>query len=173
MKLVLDTEVTITPPEGWVEGQSLLKGGNPSPYLPTNELVSVQYKELIPTAKSYCLFLNEQPTLQEVLDKTTLMIGFNLKFDLSWLRSCGFKYDGELWDCQLVEYLLGGGRLIMPSLNEVAASYGLPQKKDEVKALWEAGINTDKIDREILREYGEYDVALTEQVYLKQMERLL
>ena len=171
MKLVMDTETTISPPKDWVEGQSLLKGGSPSPYLPDNKLVSVQYKE-VGHSRSYCKFMQVHIGLQEVLDSTTLLIGFNLKFDLSWIRECGFKYEGELWDCQLVEYLLGGGRVIMPSLNEVAASYGLPQKKDKVKALWEAGINTDEIDRDILSEYGEYDVILTEQVYLKQMERL-
>lgn len=169
MKLVMDCETTIHPPEGWEEGQSLLKG-NPSPYIPDNELVSIQYSTM--KGKVHTLFKENFDNFQAVLDKTTLLIGFNIKFDLSWIRECGFTYEGEIYDCQLAEYILEGGRLITPSLNDVSESYGLPQKLDEVKELWKAGINTNEIDRKILAEYGEYDVYLTEQVYLRQQERL-
>lgn len=172
MFLVLDTETTITPPEGWSPGQSLLKGGDSSPYLSTNELVCVQVTE-VGSGKYNTYFdgLLFTHTVQEWLDKTTLLIGFNLKFDLAWLRECGFKYNGEIWDCQLVEYVLSGCRHTMPSLNEVAQAYGIPLKKDTVKELWQAGVNTDEIDRDILKEYGEQDVAITEAIFKKQYER--
>jgi len=171
MILIFDCEVTITPPKGWTEGQSLLKGGNPSPYVPTNRLVSIHYKEL-GTQHKDCLWMDRDTTFQRLLNAATLLIGFNIKFDLSWIRECGFKYDGEIYDCQLAEYIQAGGQVIQPSLNEVAESYGLPKKKDKVEELWNAGINTDEIDKDILKEYGDWDVYLTEQIYLKQQERI-
>lgn len=170
MLTVFDCETTITPSADWQEGKSLLDGGNPSPYLPTNELVSLSYIPVGGVLKTH--FKDTMRNFQEILDRTETLIGFNIKFDLSWIRSCGFAYEGDIYDCQLVEYLLGGGRVIQPSLNEVATMYNLPLKKDEVKRLWEAGINTNEIDPAILQEYGEYDVLITKMIYEKQQERL-
>jgi DNA polymerase-1 len=62
---------------------------------------------------------------------------------------------GQVWDCQLAEYLLEGmvQQAHMLSLDEVAPRYGGQLKFDEVKALWQAGVQTDDIEPKLLLRY--------------------
>ena len=108
--------------------------------------------------------------LKPVLEGCKLLAGFNIKFDLlhalqdpdnleawmSWVAD-----GGQVWDCQLAEYLLKGMAQSehMLSLEEVAPRYGGTVKFDEVKALWEAGVQTDDIEPTLLLRYlcGEGD----------------
>jgi hypothetical protein len=91
---------------------------------------------------------------------------------------------GNVWDCQIAEYLLEGMDQPnhMLSLDEVAPRYGGNVKVDEVKALWNAGIDTPDIEPELLTRYlcggkdehGVYqqgDVENTEQIALAQIKR--
>lgn len=92
------------------------------------------------------------------------LVGFNIKFDLLWSLLSSRDHEaymawvvrgGQIWDCQLVEYLLDGmvQESHMLSLDEVAPRYGGELKIDEVKAMWAAGINTDKIPPNLLLSY--------------------
>lgn len=92
------------------------------------------------------------------------IVGFNIKFDILHLIRHEVDYQawmawiargGQLWDTQLVEYLLEGQRqeAHMLSLDEVAPRYGGNLKIDEVKAMWEQGINTPDIPRQLLIDY--------------------
>lgn len=132
--------------------------------------------------RAVCLSLkhDEEPATchYEDLDKTkiepgSLLIGFNLKFDLHWLKRCGISYDGcKVWCCQLAEFILERQTNPYPSLANTAIKYGLPAKLDVVKTeYWEKGIDTPDVPREILTEYANHDVELTYMVYLKQKEQ--
>lgn len=102
--------------------------------------------------------------LAPVLQGTRLLAGFNIKFDLlhalqdpdnlaAWMQ---YVADGGMiWDCQLAEYLLDGAvqSSHMLALDEVAPRYGGNIKFDEVKALWEAGVNTHEIEPALLTRY--------------------
>lgn len=141
-------------------------------------------------------FGNSRPSagwFKRVLSNTRLLVGFNIKFDLlhalqdadnlaAWMEYVAGG--GMVWDCQLAEYLLEGmsQENQMLSLDEVAPRYGGNVKVDEVKALWEAGINTPDIDPELLTRYlcggpdenGVFqlgDVENTEKIALAQIER--
>jgi DNA polymerase I-like protein with 3'-5' exonuclease and polymerase domains len=131
--------------------------------------------------------------LKPVLDSTRLLVGFNIKFDLlhalqdeenlqAWMSYVAGG--GNVWDCQLAEYLLEGmtQKNHMLSLDEVAPRYGGNVKVDEVKALWAAGIDTPDIDPELLTRYlcggedehGVYqlgDIENTEKIALAQIAR--
>jgi DNA polymerase-1 len=131
--------------------------------------------------------------LRPVLAGTRLLVGFNIKFDLLHALQDGDNLDawmeyvaggGNVWDCQLAEYLLCGmgQKDQMLSLDEVAPRYGGNVKVDEVKALWAAGVNTHEIDPELLSRYlcggpdehGVFqlgDVENTEKVALAQITR--
>ena len=99
------------------------------------------------------------------------VVGFNLKFDLTWAKRNGILLDElVIHDCQLAHFLLTGQSSAYPSLDRVSEQLGLGRKLDKVKEYWEAGINTDQIPDEILREYLVQDLLLTEQVYLRQMQ---
>lgn len=112
-----------------------------------------------------------------------VMVGFNIKFDIlhaiardpenfeayrQWIVA-----GGQLWDCQLAEYLLEG---MLPeaqylSLDEVAPRYGGVLKPDEVKAMWQAGIDTPDIPEDLMREYLPGDLTNTELCFIGQYER--
>lgn len=102
---------------------------------------------------------------KDVLDGCALLVGFNLKFDIlhaiatdnenhkAWMK--WVAGGGKVLDVQLAEYLLNG--MVQQdhylSLDEVAPRYGGNVKIDEVKALWEAGVNTPDIEPALLSRY--------------------
>lgn len=111
--------------------------------------------------------------IQPYIDQAPVLVGFNIKFDLHWLRRIGIDISKvTVWDCQIAEFLLNYQKTPYPSLDEAAEKYGFEKKLDVVKLdYWEKGIDTDKIPREILSEYLTQDLHLTMQVYEKQLEQ--
>ncbi len=122
------------------------------------------------------------------------LVGQNIKFDILHIISkddralkAWMKYvaDGGLvWDLQLAEYVLEGQDQAshMLSMDELALRYGEDLKVDEVKKLWEAGIDTPDIDPDLLARYllgedlpnggrREGDIGVTRNVFLKQLAR--
>ncbi len=114
----------------------------------------------------------DRSIIQSYVDACDTLVGFNIKFDLHWLRNHGIDYSTKrVWDCQLAEFLLRGQSEPYPSLNSVAARYELGTKLDVVATeYWDKGIDTDQIPQEVLYEYLDGDLLLTEQVFLKQLE---
>lgn len=108
------------------------------------------------------------------LDEAAYVVGFNIKFDLHWLR----RYIHDLrirgvFDCQLAEFLLNGQNEPYPSLDGSAARYNLPRKHDRVQSeYWSLGIDTPEVPWDILEEYNAHDVEITDQLHLKQLELL-
>lgn len=109
--------------------------------------------------------------LQECFKKATLLVGHNLKFDLSWARHIGCVVPDRcrVFDTQLCEFVLSGQTNSFASLNSLAELYKLPTKLDAVSEYWEKGISTEDIPADVVEEYNNYDVELTYQVYLKQL----
>lgn len=100
------------------------------------------------------------------------LVGFNLKFDIGWLRrTFGIFNLVQVWDCQLAEFIYSGQTIPYPSLNQCLERYGLPQKLDKVKTeYWDKGVGTENVPREILSEYLLQDVRLTEALYQAQKD---
>jgi DNA polymerase I len=106
-------------------------------------------------------------------DGTHMLIGHNIKFDLHYLMvqhsSAGaWLHTGEIWDTQLAEYLLSGQTKIYPSLDYCSEKYGGTLKDDQIKKMWDAGVDTEDIPLELLKEYLSNDVNNTELVFLCQ-----
>ena len=160
--LILDVETTIS------------NKGNP--FDETNKLC---YVGLLDTSHNlFSIEYNDQPYkkhLEEIQSRITnaeVLVGFNLKFDLHWLRKYGINFMGKrLWDCQLVHFILTGQQYPYPSLNSVAAYYNLGSKLDVVATeYWSNKIDTPNIPADILEEYLLGDLQLTQKVYEKQQE---
>lgn len=171
MYTVLDIETTVD--------KSVSKGGDPSPYNKNNALVSVGYETSKGEVDYLFFFLNGQPTdeawdnhkkLQEVLDRTDVLVGHNLKFDLSWLLECSFTYDKAVYDTKLWEYVSAKGMKTSTTLQDSVIKYGIEPKKDILSEYLAQGINTDCIPRAELEEYGRHDVSITHQLYRMQRE---
>lgn len=103
-----------------------------------------------------------------------LLVGQNICFDLKyiaktwpvlWQRALPAIY---IWDTQQVAYLISGQTHMYPSLDELSAQYGLPLKDDRLKEYWDAGIDTEMIEPEILEPYLHHDLETTEAVFREQ-----
>ena len=156
---VLDIETTFT------------KDGDNTPYNLSNKLVSVGVND------EYIFFNHDEFTgdirtshnkLQSILDKTTLMVGHNLKFDLSWLLECGFKYEGKIWDTMVAESVLFRGQRRPLSLKECCRRRKIGIKYATLENAIDSGIGMDKIPIKDLETYGRNDVTITKDLYLQQ-----
>lgn len=110
--------------------------------------------------------------IQRLIDSHDIIVGFNLKFDLHWIRKYGINIMGKrIWDSQLVHFILTGQTNPYPSLDGVAAHYNLGSKLDIIASeYWKNGIDTPDIPKDLLEEYLIQDLRLTQKVYDKQME---
>ena len=156
---VLDIETTFT------------KDGDNTPYNLKNKLVSVGVND------EYFFFHHDDyngdiksnhDKLQHILDETTLMVGHNLKFDLSWLLECGFKYEGKLWDTMIAESVLLKGERKPLSLAECCRRRQIGIKYATLSNAIDSGIGMDKIPLSDLEMYGRNDVTITKDLYLQQ-----
>jgi len=117
-------------------------------------------------------YRNKLDDIQKEIDAAEILVGFNIKFDLHWLRKYGINFVGKrVWDCQLVHFILSGQQHPYPSLNSVSAHYDLGSKLDVVATeYWNNKIDTPSIPKDILEEYLIGDLQLTQKVYDKQMQ---
>lgn len=113
----------------------------------------------------------DREKIQQEVDSCTLLVGFNIKFDLHWIKRYGIHYETKrVWDCQLADFIISGQSNPYPSLNSVASKYGLGSKLDLVSTeYWEKGIDTTEVPEDVLHEYLQQDLLLTEQVYHHQL----
>ena len=112
MRLVLDVENTVTHRDGKV---------HLDPFESKNHLVQVGMLDADdPKATLTIKTLDHNEAtdftgfqrleVQWNLDNTDLLIMHNAQHDLMWLWECGFKYDGDIYDTMLAEYILDRGQ---------------------------------------------------------------
>lgn len=107
-----------------------------------------------------------------IIDEAKYLVGFNLKFDIHWLRWLGIelKDDHILLDGQQLEFLLTNQSTPYPSLEDCAQKYLGESKLDVVKTeYWDKGLLTSEVPQAILEEYAKKDVELTERVVEAQL----
>lgn len=163
-----------------------------SPFHPDNFVVISAYrkKDMARAVAEYYGETRPDPGwFGRVLAGTRLLVGFNIKFDILHAIQDPVNYElymdwvadgGMLWDCQLAEYLLCGmtQENQMLSLDETAPRYGGHVKDNAIKALWDAGVETYDIDKDMLLNYAigedggskdKGDIGNTEAVFLGQL----
>ncbi len=171
MKIILDVENTTTKRDGKL---------HLDPFEPDNSLTLVGVLDWLEYDSEVFVFDHKEKRitdddskerLQRVLDNTTLLIGHNLQYDLQWLWACGFKYDGEIFDTMLGEYILQRGQKQSVSLENCAIRYDLDMKKsDTLKDYFRRGFQTDEIPLDELSEYLHQDLVVTKSLYWKLRE---
>jgi len=148
-------------------------GFDPSPFNPDNILVSVGINdEYYFTNHSERVDEGCHAKIQKILDNTKLLIGHNIKFDLSWLLEAGFKYDGNVYDTMIAEYVLNRGVRKSLTLLMCCQRRKLDAKDDAVKEYMDRGVSFENIPAEIVEKYGRVDVAITRQLFDSQMADL-
>lgn len=102
----------------------------------------------------------------------TLVVGINLKFDISWLT----KHEIELperckvWDCQIAEFVLSGQTNSFASMDELCAKYDIKGKEGGLHEYWDKGVNTQDIPRDVVVSYNADDTHRTEGIFLAQQK---
>lgn len=159
--IVFDTETTTRSPVGFPA----------SPFWPDNEIVMIGFigvgassLRISPIAKIDDFVGHEE------------IVGHNVKFDIHhWCKATSLNprdilKNRMVWDTSVAHYLLSGMRDRMPSLDQVAAFYGLGSKESTVSTLIKSGVCPSTIDPELLEDYLKQDVMLTQLVYLRQIK---
>ncbi len=160
-----------------------------SPFHPDNHIVAAGWKIQGDTECSWDY--NDTPCKYhlKIPEDVSLLVGFNLKFDMLWQWDnpdliAFFKRGGKIWDGQYVEYLINGQnrKYHYASLTETAPRYGGTEKIDEVKVLWDAGVETSDINKDLLIDYlvgtveegrDGGDIGNTEKVFLGQLKKVI
>jgi len=132
---------------------------------------------------------HREHVLPEVLDEMgegDVIVGFNIKFDLLWVweeprLQNALKRGVTIFCCQYAEYMIEGmdQSSHMVSMNEIAEKYGGGCKLDAVKEMWESGLLTSQIPRNLLTDYlvgdGKQivgDINNTWKIYCGQIKRI-
>ena len=124
------------------------------------------HKEQDPTPKA-------RDTLQSALDNTELLVGHNIKFDLKWLRACGFIYTGKVYDTMIAEYIIHGGEKVPLSLAKCCERYALsPKKSGLIEEYMKKNVSFESIPWDVVKEYGEADVQVTKELYDAQISNM-
>lgn len=162
---------------------------DPSPYNPKNKIVSIGAKFV--TAEQvqdlYVVLYHSEyglraeaeaaakvAKLKEWIAQAKLVIGHNLKFDLSWLLEAGFEFPATMvyWDTMIFEYVLARGQKPGMGLDDALERYGLPTKDSAIKSYIDQGISFENIPLDVVVKYGSNDVDVTETLYAKQVALL-
>ena len=162
MKTILDIECTMFGPEK-----------SPAPYYPENYLVSVGWHTEGRSAEYMCAKHNDRKGdvmfrdyMDEALAETTLLIGHNIKFDLSWLLACGFEYTGAVCDTVIHEYVKRGGlKQVRLNLEDSCKRYGIEGKSGGPAEYMAKGIGFEAMPWAVVEEYGRNDVEITRKLY--------
>lgn len=112
--------------------------------------------------------------INEILSSANLLVGFNLKFDLSWARrEFGFvpEVSQRIYDCQYAEFLFSNQTCKFPDLRSSCIKREVQNKLDFIhENYWSKGIDTKYIPPEELEEYCIGDVQSTWELYNVQMK---
>jgi DNA polymerase I-like protein with 3'-5' exonuclease and polymerase domains len=117
-----------------------------------------------PTSNAFTKF-------QAALNFADVLVGHNIKFDLTWIKECGFTYEGHIYDTMVAEYILARARRWPLGLAGLAKKYNVTQKETDLVAPYlKEGKTFYDIPWEIIEEYGRADVKATEEIALKQLD---
>lgn len=162
-----------------------------NPFSDKNWTVALGWKNQGDEQCSYKYFPTPEDEEEMVIeDDINLLVGLNIKFDLLYGWNLPqikkfFARGGRIWCCQYAEYLLEGmtQEYQMVSMDQIVEKYGGEKKIDAVKALWEAGMLTSNIDKDLLIDYlvgkpdketglrNGGDIGNTELIFLGQIAR--
>lgn len=126
------------------------------------------------TCGAYQWFEHAVQVIQDEIDASDLVVMFNGKHDVGYLRREGVDFSKvKVYDVQLGEFVLHRQLHKFPSLHDTCTSYGIPTKTDVVKQeYWDKGIDTCDIPWDVLGPYATNDAAITLAAYYEQQKHL-
>jgi hypothetical protein len=117
----------------------------------------------------------EQRELVSDIRNASFVVAHNWQFEAGWVRKMGVDLRTIIpYDTMLAEWVFHAGKAVPNGffgLNATADRYGVGHKPDLVSAFWKLGFDTPEIPHQVLLQYCENDVLLTERVMKLQRER--
>lgn len=164
--IAFDTETTMLCPIGFP--------ANPAYQANDVVLAGWQFHDLVKNKTHDIRIANNLTPLEKWLKihgNETLLVGHNIKFDLSYLfRTLDRKHVPYVWDTGLYQYLHSGQKDRNPSLEYTAGAWGVPfTKDDKIKKYFES--NTVPPEH-LLKPYLYDDVDTTFKLFEKQSDDL-
>jgi DNA polymerase I-like protein with 3'-5' exonuclease and polymerase domains len=116
-----------------------------------------------------------QELLVTDIESSDFIVAHNAKFELGWLKRCGWDIASKpVWCTQIAEYVIAGNRQkYQLSLDACCARRGYGQKSPLIKRLWGLGVSTGDIPRGFLLPYLKNDVYECWRVFLHQLRYIL
>lgn len=113
-------------------------------------------------------------SIEEHIALSDLLVLFNAKHDLHWLRRYGlWPRPVPVWDCQTAEFIIHGQSEPFPSLDNTSRRYGSDGKLDIIELeYWDRGRDTDEVPVDLLETYLHGDISATVQTFLGQLAHL-
>lgn len=159
------------------DGETSIKNkGNP--FTHGNFLVSFGYGLLDSDSDRFTYYRDADflTDFQQALKEADCIVGVNIKFDIHWLRKYNIVIpEGvRVWDCSLAEFIMAGQKSVLPSMDKMCDLYGIPNKQGGLEEYWDAGISTENIPLDVVRDYQMGDITRTKAIFLAQQndERL-
>lgn len=111
--------------------------------------------------------------LLEAIEKHDFIVAHNAKFELGWLRRCGFDLTTKpVYDTMLAEWVIAGNRPWRKNLNACLARRKLGGKESLVDTMIKMGIDCRDIPRGWLERYCVIDVKMTERLFREQLKEM-
>lgn len=145
------------------------------PREPDNSLLLTVVKQ---SGKPFKYRWGNEYQIQDILDylkSFSFLVGHNIKFDLKWLARAGLDlHDVLVYDTMIGEYVWYGNTRPKDGfgLGPTSVRYGGPAKQPYVDSLISGGVCPSAIDSKALLSRCILDVCQTEEIFLKQRERL-
>ncbi len=159
-------------------------GALASPRHPENYVVACGYTvEDTPfSGKIEHSYHTKREDFLHIPDDVWLLVAHNAPFEMDWFlvqqRPEIMKFlarGGRVFCTAYAEYLLSNQQTTYPDLNSTAPLYGGTTKVDGIKILWEQGVLTADIDKDLLLEYlcgPNGDIENTRKVFYGQVAAL-
>lgn len=114
------------------------------------------------------------PQIQKIVDDCDVLVAFNSKYDLHWLRRYGIKFHHKkLWCLQYAEFCMSGQSWAYPDLDTSCKNRGLEGKSTYIAdTYWNKGIDTVHIPWGELAEYNKKDLEIEWNLFWAHVEYL-
>jgi len=110
--------------------------------------------------------------VRKIIESANTLVAHNLKYDMTVLRNYDISFENQLLWCTMVtEYLLSGQDKHRRTFNLSACAEfnGLGTKIDKIGLLWDQGVETYDMPKDLLEEYCLHDCDLAMGLYEKQI----
>ena len=158
-------------------------GKDNSPKNPKNKIVSAHWRVIedgvIGPARRAIFHHDEKPigdtrySIQDDLDRCSVSVWHNAKFDVSWMLEAGFDIPNKVYCTMIGEYILARGQRQELSLKATAERRDVTRKKsDLIDDMFKKKIGFEKMPLDTVIEYADADVLSCAEIYQAQQEDL-